>query len=61
MLNFLGGWCFAGSAPFFVGPKPQILMQNLSSGERLTWPMDNATISSSSPLPYLPVNFILRD
>jgi hypothetical protein len=59
--TFLGGWRFAGSAPFFGGAKPHILMQNLTSGERLIWRMDNTSISASSSLPYLPINYILRN
>jgi hypothetical protein len=52
---------FARAAPYFGGAKPHILLKKFSTGERLIWRMDNATVASSSSLTCLPVNYILKN
>lgn len=56
--TFYAGWRFAGGGHYTVDGKPNLLLQNSLTGERVLWSMDaDGTIANSTALPALPIEW----
>ncbi|MGC4071647.1 MAG: VCBS repeat-containing protein [Nibricoccus sp.] len=56
--TFYAGWRFAGSGYYTTDGKPNLLLQNSLTGDRVLWSMDgDGTIANSTALPALPIEW----
>jgi sugar lactone lactonase YvrE len=56
--TFYAGWRFAGGGYYTTDGKPNILLQNSLTGDRVLWSMNaDGTIANSTALPALPIEW----